>query len=203
MKHVESSIRPVIARFGVEVPEEAPDRLEAFEGLLREWAVPLGIVAASDLSRIRRRHVLDCLRAAVAVSASDADAYDIGSGAGLPGVVVAVARPGLVVRLVEPRRSRAAFLELVVERLELANAFVLHSRIEDVAEPVDLCFARAFAPLPAAWSVARLRLRPGGRLVYFSGPTREPLALLEGATKVGVLETPLLASSGPLTIMTR
>jgi 16S rRNA (guanine527-N7)-methyltransferase len=192
-----------ISRLGVEVPTEAPSRLEAFEVLLRERAAPLGIVSASDVPRLRERHVLDCLRAAVAVRESDVGAYDIGSGAGLPGIVVAVARPALVVRLVEPRRSRAAFLELAVERLELANAIVLQARIEELAEPVDLCFARAFAPLQAAWSAALPRLRPGGRLVYFSGRSLEPLVLLGGASAIDRLDAPLLESSGPLTIMTR
>src|SRR3990172_7871353 len=119
-----------------------------------------------DPDRLRRRHVLDCLRAASVVSSQDLDAYDLGSGAGLPGVVVAIARPDLRITLVEARRRRAAFLELAAQQLHLENVTVAAARLETLIEPVDLCFARALAPLPRAWTLAEPLLRPGGRLVY-------------------------------------
>jgi 16S rRNA (guanine527-N7)-methyltransferase len=188
---------------GIEISEQAGSELERFEDLLRERAVPAGLVAASDIGRIRERHILDCLRSVVAVRAQDQRALDLGSGAGLPGIVIAIARPSLHVVLVEPRRVRVAFLELAAEHLGLSNVSVFASRIEDVDEQVDLCFARAFAPLPQAWRAAASRLRPGGRLVYFAGAGgRPPEPPLEAAS-VEVLETPLLESSGPLFIMTR
>jgi 16S rRNA (guanine527-N7)-methyltransferase len=187
---------------GVEVSAEAVDGLAAFERLLRERALPMGLVAEGDRDRLLERHVLDCLRALVAVTEADRLAYDMGSGAGLPGVVVAIARPWLRVLLVEPRRTRAAFLELAVERLALDNAGVHVGRIEDVTEPADLCFARAFAPPATAWELALPRLRPGGRLVYF-GELPDELGTLAGAREVSVLRSPVLESAGPLTIMAR
>jgi 16S rRNA (guanine527-N7)-methyltransferase len=137
------------------------------------------------------------------MSPGDARALDLGSGAGLPGVVVAIARPTVHVILVEPRRVRVAFLELAVEHLGLANVSVLAARIQDVDDQVDLCFSRAFAPLPEAWLVAAPRLRPGGRLVYFAGAGAGPPEPPSDASAVEVLESPLLESSGPLFIMTR
>jgi 16S rRNA (guanine527-N7)-methyltransferase len=188
---------------GVALDASAAERLLVFEQILAERAVGLGLIARSDRDRIRSRHVLDSLRAVVAVRPEDALAYDLGSGAGLPGVVVAIARPELRVALVEPRKARVAFLELVVEHLELPNAAVVPGRIQDVTEEADLCFARAFAALDAAWEAAFPRLRAGGRLVYFAGAGAAPPEALPGARSVEVVETPVLESAGPLIIMGR
>lgn len=189
-------------RLGVRLDDDAAATLVAFGELLRRRAIPLGLVAAGDADSLMPRHVLDSLRAVAAVEPSDARAYDLGSGAGLPGIVVAVARPSLRIILVDSRRRRAGFLELAVADLGLANAEVRHARIEDLAEPVDLCFARALAPAERAWALARPLLEPGGRLVYFAGrdaalPQRPP-----GASRLEAVRDPL-ASGGPLVIMGR
>lgn len=188
---------------GVELDATAGERLLAFEEILAERAVRLGLIARSDRGRIRPRHVMDSLRAVVAVRPGDDLAYDLGSGAGLPGIVVAIARPTLRVALVEPRKARVAFLELAVERLELRNASVVPGRIQEVTEVGNLCFARAFAPLDAAWEAALPRLRTGGRLVYFAGAGSTRAEALPGARSVEVVETPVLESAGPLIIMGR
>jgi len=190
-------------RVGVDLSEEASSGLERFEELLRERALPKGLVATADAGRLRERHILDSLRVVPVVRPRDSRALDLGSGAGLPGVVVAIARPSLHVVLVEPRRGRVAFLELAVEHLRLSNVSVLGARIEEVDEQVDLCFSRAFAPLPEAWRAAAPRLREGGRLVYFAGAGAEPPETPSDASALEVLESPLLESSGPLFIMTR
>jgi len=204
VKHDESRPRPIDASaLGVEVSPSALRRLGEFEALLRERAVPLGLVAQADAPRIQERHIFDSLRAVAVVRDADALAYDIGSGAGLPGLVIAVARPRLRMVLVEPRRRAAAFLELAVERLEATNASVYVGGVEDLVEAADLCFARAYAPLPHAWRAALPRLRPGGRLVYFSGAHSETPVVPEGATDLQILETPVLESAGSLIIMAR
>ena len=204
MKHDESLSQAATSpALGAELSPDALPRLVELETLLRERAIPLGLIAQSDAPRIRERHILDSLRAAAAVRDTDTLAYDIGSGAGLPGLVIALARPRLHVVLVEPRRSRAAFLEYAVERLEVANASVRIERIQDVLGPCDLCFARAFAPLPDAWRVALPLLRPEGRLVYFAGSRIEVPCVLPGASAVRELETSVLESAGSLIIMIR
>lgn len=182
-----------------------PDQLEqlgSFESLVREHAIPLGMVAAADESRLRERHVQDCLRAATVVGAADRTSYDLGSGAGLPGVVVAIACPSLQMTLVESRRPRAAFLQLVVERLGLGNARVAGVRVETLTEPVDLCFARAFTRVAKAWKSAEPLLSPQGRLVYFAGERFEPAALPKDTLST-MVTTSALARSGPLVIMSR
>jgi 16S rRNA (guanine527-N7)-methyltransferase len=182
-----------------------PDQLEqlgSFESLVRSHAIPLGMVASADESRLRERHVQDCLRAATVVGSADGSSYDLGSGAGFPGVVVAIACPTLDVTLVESRRPRAAFLQLVVEKLGLANARVAGVRVDALTEPVDLCFARAFTRVAKAWKAAEPLLVPHGRLVYFAGERFESRELPKDVVST-IVTTSALARSGPLVIMSR
>jgi 16S rRNA (guanine527-N7)-methyltransferase len=190
------------AELGVALDASRAATLLRFEDLLTRRAVPLGAVARSDAARIRDRHVLDCLRAAPLVH-EDEVACDLGSGAGLPGIVVAVAEPRVRVLLVESRAKRAAFLELAVQELGLSNAEVVVGRAEEVRRAVDACFARAFASLPRAWEVARAILRSAGRLVYFAGAELGDPVVPDGAALEAVLRTPVLESAGALVIMTR
>jgi 16S rRNA (guanine527-N7)-methyltransferase len=197
-----AALRSVSERLGVSIGTDQAGRLLAFERLLRNRAIPMGLIAGSDEPRLRERHVLDCLRAA-AVAGEAASAYDLGSGAGLPGIVVAVAVPALKVALLESRRRRVSFLELAVEELELANVRVIPQRVELVVQEVDLCFARAFAPLRAAWASAVRLLAPGGRLVYFAGSESEWAEIPGDARLLELRTSPVLESAGPLVIMTR
>ena len=187
---------------GVALDPSQASRLIRFEALLIDRAIPLGMVSRSDTTRIRERHILDSLRAASIVQGDDL-AADLGSGAGLPGVVVAIALPRLRMLLVERRPRRAAILELVVEELGLSNATVFSGRVVELPERVDVALARAFAPPEEAWSQARQVLRPGGRLVYFAGAATAIPAAPEGSAILEVLQTPVLESSGALVIMTR
>jgi 16S rRNA (guanine527-N7)-methyltransferase len=190
------------AELGVALDASRAATLIRYEDLLARRAVPLGAIARSDTTRIRERHILDCLRAAPVVHEVDV-VCDLGSGAGLPGIVVAVAEPRIRVLLVESRAKRAAFLEFAVLELGLSNADVVVGRAEELRREVDACFARAFAPLPKAWSVARGILRPGGRLVYFAGAEVRDPVVPEGAALEAVVRTAVLESAGPLVIMTR
>jgi 16S rRNA (guanine527-N7)-methyltransferase len=189
-------------RMGLDLTSGQLDALERFEGLIRERAVPLGMVAKADASRLRDRHLLDSLRAATIVGQSDGTAYDLGSGAGLPGVAVAIACPDLRITLVESRLPRAAFLQLVADRLDLNNVAVSSRRVEALSEPADLCFSRAFARVNVAWTAAARLLTPTGRLVYFAGERFDP-SEVPGDAVSEVVTTSALARSGPLVIMSQ
>ena len=205
MKHrVEArELKRQASALGADLDEERAQRLIAFERLLLERAIPLGAVARSDAGRIRERHILDCLRAAPHVRTAGF-VYDLGSGAGLPGIVVAIALPDVRVVLVDRRANRAALAELAVQELGLPNADVLARPVEELAEPADACLARAFAPLGRSWASAERLLRPGGRLVYFGGQDTVgagPPSVPDGAVLEAVVRTPVLESAGPLVIM--
>jgi len=196
------SVLERVQSFGVACSPEQANALVAFESLLRDRAIPLGLIAPSDAGRLLERHVLDSVRAAAAIEPADREVADIGSGAGLPGIPVAVVLPRVRVSLVEPRRRAVGFLELALERLGLTNAQVLAERVERLRGEFDVCLARAFGPIDRTWRVAAPILRPSGRLVFFGGRGYRPPPSLPNAI-ARVLQTPVVESSGPLVIMSR
>jgi 16S rRNA (guanine527-N7)-methyltransferase len=181
-----------------------PVQLAALRGyaeLLHSHAVPRGMIARGDAPRIWQRHVLDGLRGAPLMPPYARRAYDLGSGAGIPGVPVAIARPDVAVVLSEPRRDRAAFLELVAETLELSGVTVHVGRAEEL-DPgtADVCLARAFRGPAESWRVAEPLLVPAGALLYWAGDERG--APVPG-TRSQAFSTPSLADAGPIVMMTR
>jgi 16S rRNA (guanine527-N7)-methyltransferase len=187
---------------GVTLTPAQADRLEGYEALLRERAAALGMIARGDLDRLRGRHVLDSLRAAPVLGGKAGDAIDLGSGAGLPGIPVAIALPDLRMTLTETRRQRIAFLELVVVELGLGNVSVHGGRAEHATGPADACLARAFRDAAASWHVAERLLRPEGCLVYFAGAGFDAARDLPAESTARILPASSLAKSGPLVIMT-
>jgi 16S rRNA (guanine527-N7)-methyltransferase len=179
-------------------------QLADFEALLRDNATPLGLISQGDARHLHERHILDSLRAAGLFRPNDSRALDLGSGAGLPGIVLAIAIPQCRFVLAEPRRKRAGFLELAIERLGLANAEVAVARAEELTGEWDVATARAFAPPVQAWAIGHRLLRPGGRLIYFAG-SREPAeGFAEDLSPQPVdIEVKGLANFPPLVIMAR
>jgi 16S rRNA (guanine527-N7)-methyltransferase len=191
------------ATLGVSLDVEQAARLVRYEGLLHDRAAALGMIAAGDLSRLRERHILDSLRAVTTLPDGPSEVVDLGSGAGLPGIPVAIARPEAHVILAESRRQRIAFLELIAIDLGLANVSVHGGRAESAPTPADVCLARAFRDARGSWEVARALLGPEGRLVYFAGSAFDRGRDLPSNAEARILPTSPLANSGPLVIMTR
>ena len=184
------------------------DQLRSFESLLRDRAVSLGLIAESDSERLGERHVQDSLRAASSILSGDEALCDIGPGAGLPGLVLAIAKPDLEVTLLEPKQKAVAFLEMAISRLSLGNVAIVSTRVEETQLSVDVATARAFGPMERSWEAALKVLRPGGRLIYFAGEGLvDPVA---AAGEMGSAEAPasvdvehVIADSSPLVIMAR
>ena len=194
---------PGLGSAGVELDRSQTERLEAFERVLAARAVPLGLVAEADSGLLWERHVLDCLRAAAEVGTRDRDACDLGSGAGLPGIVMAIACSWMSVTLVEARQISGGFLELVVDTLKLGNARVVVGRAEELADRFDVCFARAFGDARASWAAAGPLLRPGGRLIYFAGEGFDPVPDSPSGVVTSLVAPPPIERMGPLAIMSR
>lgn len=191
------------AALGLELGPVQIDLLERFESLLEARAAALGMIGRGDLPRLRERHILDSLRAAPAIPTSARSALDMGSGAGLPGIPVAIARPDLAVTLAETRHQRIAFLELAVAELGLPGISVHAGRAEEAPHPVDVCLARAFRDVGASWKAAAKLLAPDGCLVYFAGARFDLERDLPPDAVAAVAPTSSLANAGPLVIMTR
>lgn len=187
---------------GLTLDASARSRLELFEQMLLERALPMGMVASTDGPRIRERHLLDSLRAAPLLPEAGV-VCDLGSGAGLPGLVLSIARPDLSLVLIEVRRNRAAFLKDMIAALEL-DAVVVHARrVETFRQKVDVCTARAFAPAGASWKAAQPLLVPEGFLVYWAGASFDESRDVPVGVDARLFTSAGLAPSGPLVIMTR
>src|SRR5256885_16799918 len=104
------------------LPGPSRARLEAFHDLLASRAVALGMISTADGPRLWERHILDSVRGLACVPGGAATIVDIGSGAGLPGIPVAIARPDLSVYLVEPRADLAGVPELALDGWKPPNA---------------------------------------------------------------------------------
>lgn len=151
------------------------DRLplaESYWEALAHAGVERGLIGPREVDRLWGRHILNC--AVIADLIDDGESVvDIGSGAGLPGIAVAIAKPGIGMTLVEPLLRRATFLEEVVAELGL-DVRVLRGRAEEkavvkVAGRADVVTSRAVAPLDRLGKWSTPLLRPGGRLVAIKG----------------------------------
>ena len=146
---------------------------------MRRWAPRLDLVSAGDLERFEERHIADSLRLAPLIDdLPEGPCIDVGSGAGLPGIPLAIARPERHWRLLEPRTRRAGFLEEVVRSLGLACE-VLPLTAEVAAEDDRLrgvhvlATARALAQPVAAARLIEPLVHPDGIAALFVGPGAE------------------------------
>ncbi|MFC5744944.1 16S rRNA (guanine(527)-N(7))-methyltransferase RsmG [Actinomadura rugatobispora] len=143
---------------------------ERYAAFLAEAGVERGLIGPREVDRLWERHLINCAVVAEAIEPK-ASVVDIGSGAGLPGIVLAIVRPDLSVTLLEPLLRRTTFLNECVDLLELPNVEVRRARAEEVAKEfsMDVATARAVAPLERLAKWALPLLRPGGELLALKG----------------------------------
>ena len=184
----------------VAAPSPPPDAAAAFGDHFplacryADWlagaGVERGLIGPREVARLWPRHLLNCVAIAPLVPVG-AHLVDVGSGAGLPGLVLAIARPDLDVLLVDAAVRRCTFLREVTADLGLPNVQVVQSRVEALPGPrADVVTARAVAPLPRLVSWCLPLLRAGGQLLAIRGE-RAATELADTA--------PLLARSGART----
>jgi 16S rRNA (guanine527-N7)-methyltransferase len=133
--------------------------------------VDWGLIGPRESGRLWERHLLNCVAVAALVPPGSL-VVDVGSGAGLPGIVLAIARPDLRIALVEPMLRRAAFLQSVVTDLQLGGVEIFHARAEEVVKggpAADVVTARAVAKVERLAALAAPLLRPGGELLAIKG----------------------------------
>jgi 16S rRNA (guanine527-N7)-methyltransferase len=188
---------------------EALPLAERYAGLLAGPGVERGLIGPAETGRIWERHILNCAAVAELVP-GDSRVADLGSGAGLPGLVLAILRPEAEIVLIEPMARRVVFLEECVAALGLANTSVLRGRAEDLAGQVsaDIVTARAVAPLDrlAGWAVGLCR--PGGTVLAIkgSGASDEVAAAAPALRRLGITDVTVLRVGsdrlgGPATVV--
>ncbi len=143
--------------------------------LLADAGVRRGLIGPREVPRLWERHLLNCAVLSEVIP-QDMTVCDVGSGAGLPGIPLALARPDLQITLLEPLLRRTTFLDEVVKLLALSNVTVVRGRAEEMVgklPAVDVVTARAVAPLErlAGWGLPLLR--PHGEMAVLKGDTAE------------------------------
>ena len=181
--------------------------LLAYLALLDRWNRTYNLTAIRDPREMVGKHLLDSLAMHPYIGAGNL--ADLGAGAGLPGIPLAIAKPGLRVTLVESNGKKARFLREAVRTLGLADARVAESRAEALDEPgaYDAITARALATLPLIIALGGHLLKPGGRLLAMKGavPDDEIAALPAGwrVESVQPLTVPGLAAERHLVVVGR
>jgi 16S rRNA (guanine527-N7)-methyltransferase len=182
------------------------DVARAFTADLAEHGEPLGLIGPLEAERLWSRHVVNC--ALVAPLLRPGRVGDVGSGAGLPGLVLAIARPDVELVLIEPMERRTDWLTAESDRLGLDNVTVLRGRAEDIhPDPLlDQVTARAVSALSKLVPLCAPLVKPGGELLFMKGArVDDEIAAAEKAFRKARVRDPevLLLGGGIVPEVTR
>ena len=162
-------LRRGLLALGVGLSEEQVERLERYLALLEKWNRVYNLTAIREPERMVTHHVLDSL--AILPHVRGPRVLDVGSGAGLPGIPLAIAAPALAVTLLDSNHKKAAFLQQAVGDLRLTNATIVAERVESwrTETRFDTIVSRAFADLGEFVAAAARLLAPGGTIAAMKG----------------------------------
>ena len=163
----------------LDLPEETQRQLLAYMALIQKWTRVYNLTAVRDPQEMLTHHLLDSLAAVMPLLRHTAGQpirlLDVGSGGGLPGVVLAICRPEVQVTCVDTVGKKAAFIQQVAATLRLPNLRGLHARVETVQDKYDVVCSRAFASLADFTQWSEAALAEGGVWMAMKGkmPTDE------------------------------
>lgn len=165
-----------LEKLGIDLARDSCNQLECYYTELRKWTKKINLIArmTSD-EQIIENHFLDSLMILPMLEAAEVHLLDIGTGAGFPGLVCKIAKPDLVVTLVEPRLKRVSFLKHIVRSLELQGVNTLACRVEDEEQlPSTAGFShitsRAVADIATFLAMVERFSPSGARLICMKGP---------------------------------
>lgn len=172
-----TALGPVLDTLGVTLDEAQRQRCAAYMGMLAHWNATYNLTALRDAPEMFTHHLSDCLAVLphldryLAERGGEAPVrlLDVGSGGGLPGVLLAIARPDVHVTCVDTVGKKAAFIRQVAAELRLPNLRAEHARVEDLRSQHDIVTSRAFASLADFIALTRERLAPGGVWMAMKG----------------------------------
>jgi 16S rRNA (guanine527-N7)-methyltransferase len=158
-----------IAGLGLDLAPQVQARLLDYLTLLQKWNRTYNLTAVRESAKMVSHHLLDCL--AVAPHARGETVLDVGSGAGLPGIPLALAHPRTQVTLLESSHKKTAFLQQAKLELKLDNVAVVCERVEtwQAGRTFDVVISRAFSDLAEFVKLAGRHVAPGGRLAAMKG----------------------------------
>ena len=167
---IESQIAEGLAAMGIAIPQPAHARLASYLELIAKWNRVHNLTAVRETDQMVVMHVLDSLSVLPHVMGAR-ELLDVGSGPGLPGIPIAIARPDAHVTLLDSSHKKAAFLQQAKAELALANVEVVCERVE-VWHPqkrFDAVISRAFSDLADFIAQAQHLVAPGGQLIAMKG----------------------------------
>jgi len=157
------------------VSRESFEKLQGYADLLGKWQKQINLVGPREMPRLWSRHIADALQLTELISEDISCAVDLGAGAGIPGLIVAIALEsrGFHIHLVESNGKKAAFLRAALRELELSG-YVHCARIESLygeqwIQGIQMVFARALAPLPKLLDLAVPFVEKGGKMLFMKG----------------------------------
>lgn len=154
------------------VSRETADQLALFRALIEKWNPHINLIAPASLPQIHERHIVDCLQIADHGPFTAGNWCDLGSGGGLPGLVLAVAlgHTGIHFTMIESDKRKAAFLITAIRELSLGNASVINQRIETASpQKAANISARALAPVSAIIPYVKRHMHPDGTAWLMKG----------------------------------
>jgi len=170
------------AELGLSLSETQLDQLLGYLALIQKWNKVYNLTAVRDPQEMLTHHLLDSLTAVAPLvrhtQGQPARVLDVGSGGGLPGIVLAICRPELDVSCVDTVGKKAAFIQQVAATLKLPNLRGIHARVETLTGPFDVICCRAFASLPDFVSWSRGALAEQG--VWMAMKGKHPQAEIDG-----------------------
>ena len=162
---------------GIPFDPELPEKLLRYHALLMDWNTRMDLTAVTDEAEMMDRHYVDSLMALrFGLIPRRGRIIDVGTGAGFPGMPLALACPDVQVTLMDAQQKRLTFLQAVIDELQVRNVTLVHSRAEDGArlplhrEQYDLAVARAVAPLAVLAEYLLPYVRVGGSALCWKGP---------------------------------
>jgi 16S rRNA (guanine527-N7)-methyltransferase len=171
--NLEAGLRSGVQALGLSLSDEQIKRLLAYAALIQKWNKVYNLTALRDPADILTHHLLDSLTAIAPLSrhiqGQPIHVLDVGSGGGLPGVVLAICMPELNVTCVDTVAKKAAFVQQVAVSLKLPNLRGLHARVESLTDPYQIICSRAFASLPDFVTWSRSALAEGGVWMAMKG----------------------------------
>ena len=174
-------VREDLRRLDLPLDDATLNRLDAFLTLLLEANERMNLTAVRDVDMAWSRMIVDSLTALPGLDelSDESCVIDVGTGGGLPGIPLAIARPDVRFTLLESTGKKCAFLEGVAEALGLANVSVLKARAEDAGRDAshrqhyDVAICRAVGPMPVVLELCLPLVKVGGRLLAMKGPKAE------------------------------
>ena len=181
MSHEEATLRAGLVQLQLSLTDQQVAQLLNYLELIAKWTKVYNLTAVRDPAEMMTHHLLDSLAVVSPLLGhlKHGSLLDVGSGAGLPGVIIAICCPSIAVTCVDTVAKKATFIKQVALELKLPNLTGLHARVEKITQPFDVICSRAFASLTDFTTWSADALAPNGLWMAMKGkyPVDELAAL--------------------------